>query len=267
MISAWGLAVPAFPAPAETPVRVFVSLPPQKYFVEQIGGDRVKVEVLVRPGQNPDTFDLTHRQMTELGESRIYFLIGMPFESVWAPRIQKTHPHLKLVPTVEAGGAGENPHRWLAPRLVMGMADRIRDALIEEDPGGRDQYRAGHARLVAALRRLDADIRRILEPVRNRYLMVYHPAWSHFARAYGLVEIPIESEGKPPGPQALAQTIRKGRELGIKAIFIQKQFPHKVVEPVARALDARILTVDPLAEDYPENLRRVARLFAEALRS
>jgi zinc transport system substrate-binding protein len=49
-------------------------------------------------------------------------------------------------------------------------------------------------------------------------------------------------------------------------IFVQEQFSRKAARMVAEAIGARIETIDPLAEDYPENLRRVARLFVEAMK-
>jgi len=259
------------PAAALTDSRlpVFVSILPQKYFVERIGGERVQVEVLVRPGQNPDTFDPTHRQMAGLAQSRLYFQIGVPFEAVWVPRIRRAYPHLKIVSPADPATSHpgrENPHRWLSPHQVLKMAEVIRDALGTTDPEADAVYRANFSRFAEDLHRLDREIRGILKPVHNRYFMVYHPAWLHFAESYGLKEIPIEMEGKEPGPQALAEVIQQGRDLKIKAVFVQKQFPHKVVEPIARALKARVIQVDPLAEDYLDNLRRVAIAFAEAMR-
>ena len=41
-------------ASATLPVKVLVSIMPQKYFVERIGGKRVAAEVLVRPGKSPE---------------------------------------------------------------------------------------------------------------------------------------------------------------------------------------------------------------------
>ena len=37
------------------PLPVFVSILPQKFFVERIGGERVDVTVMVGPGQNPES--------------------------------------------------------------------------------------------------------------------------------------------------------------------------------------------------------------------
>lgn len=80
-------------------VRVFVSILPEKYFVERIGGDNVIARVLVGPGQSPATYEPTPRQMAELSQSRVFFRIGVPFEDSLMPKIQSTFKDLTVVDT------------------------------------------------------------------------------------------------------------------------------------------------------------------------
>ncbi len=78
---------------------VFVSLLPQKYFVERVAGDDFDVEVMVRPGQSPATYEPTPRQMVELSKASLYFSIGVPFEKIWLPQMHHNNPDLKIVDT------------------------------------------------------------------------------------------------------------------------------------------------------------------------
>ena len=48
------------------PIPVFVSILPQKYFVERIGGDEVNVEVMVKPGESPATFNPNPKKISRL---------------------------------------------------------------------------------------------------------------------------------------------------------------------------------------------------------
>lgn len=84
------------PAMAEEPI-VFVSIAPQRYFVEQIAGDTVDVEVMVEPGASPATYEPKPHQMAMLAKADLYLAIGVPFERTWLPRIQKSNPDLKIV--------------------------------------------------------------------------------------------------------------------------------------------------------------------------
>ena len=112
---------------------------------------------------------------------------------------------------------------------------------------------------------LDRDIREILARSDNRRFMVFHPAWSYFAEDYGLEQVSIETEGKEPGARSLQKIIEKGKKLGIKVIFVQKQFSLSVAEKIAKMIGATVREMDPLAEDYLVNMRRTATAISGAL--
>jgi zinc transport system substrate-binding protein len=263
------------------PLEVFVSIPPQKYFVEQIGGKHVAVSVIVEPGRSPATYEPTPRQITRLSRATLYFTIGVAFEDVWMTRIHNANPEMKIITLQKVVHLREvdrlgsllqekgrkDPHIWTSPPLVQLMAARIRDALIAEDPAHRGEYAENCKRFVADLKELDRYIHNRLRGKEGGSFMVFHPSWGYFADTYGLHQIPIESGGKEPGARALQQVIEAGRRKGVKVIFVQKQFSNRTAETVARALGATVAPVDPLAEDYLINLRHVADIFAEALRS
>lgn len=78
---------------------VFVSILPQKFFVEKIAGDLADVSVLVMPGASPHTYEPTPQQMTALSRAKAYFSIGVNFEEVWLPRINSANPTMRIVAT------------------------------------------------------------------------------------------------------------------------------------------------------------------------
>ncbi len=80
-------------------LKVAVTIEPQAYFVEQIGGELVDVLVLVGPGQSPHSYEPTPRQMTALAECSVYLRIGVDFERGFVPRLQRALPKLKIVDT------------------------------------------------------------------------------------------------------------------------------------------------------------------------
>ena len=86
------LACGLTPAAAEK-VTVFVSILPQKYFVQQIGKDLVDVQVMVQPGASPATYEPKPRQMAAIGKTDIYFSIGVPFENTWLSKIATSNPN------------------------------------------------------------------------------------------------------------------------------------------------------------------------------
>ena len=94
--------------------------------------------------------------------------------------------------------------------------------------------------------------------------MVFHPAWSYFAEAYGLEQISIEHNGKEPGPRTLQEIINRGKKFNIKTIFVQKQFGLSVAKKIAKMIGATIQEMDPLAENYFENMRQTAKAISGA---
>lgn len=269
-------------------VKVFVSILPQKFFVEQIGADLVDVEVMVQPGASPATYEPKPAQMAAISASQIYFSIGVPFENAWLQKIASANPKMKIVRTehgirkmpMAAHHHGEeehhekehvdhgvlDPHVWLSPPLVMVQARNILAALQEADPARRGVYEANYKAFIAMLVDLDGELRGILAGKRGFQFMVFHPAWGYFADAYGLRQVPIEIEGKEPKPSQLKQLIEHAREKQIKVLFVQPQFSSRSAEQVAREIGGQVAFVDPLALNWAENLREVATKFREAVK-
>ena len=96
--------------------------------------------------------------------------------------------------------------------------------------------------------------------------MVFHPAWGYFAQAYGLQQVPVEIEGKNAKPVRLKELIGLARAKNIKIIFAQPQFSSKSAELVANEIGGQVIFADPLALNWPQNLREVAQKFRTALK-
>ncbi len=80
---------------------VFVSILPQKQFMQQICNDLINIEVMVKPGASPATYEPKSSQMRALAKSDAYFSIGVPFEDAWLDRIAGVNPKMKIIHTDE----------------------------------------------------------------------------------------------------------------------------------------------------------------------
>lgn len=269
---------------------LFVSIVPQKYFVQQISGDLVEVKVMVKPGANPATYEPKPSQMAGLAESKAYFCVGVPFESVWLERIQGVNPQMEIVHTDKdikkrmmeshhnhvhdekkenEHGAGEHgdehaeersldPHTWLAPLLVKKQAAVIFTALKKMLPEHIALLDKNYNNFLTRLDNLDVELRRIFAGQQGLEFMVFHPSWGYFAEAYGLIQEPVEIEGKSPKPSQLRDLILNARQKRISTIFVQPQFSEKSAKVIARELGGEVVYADPLAADWEANLLNVA---------
>lgn len=271
------------------PLRVAVSIPPQKYFVEAIGGAHVAVTVLVPPTAEPETYEPSPKQVLALANSTLFLGIGVPIEQAWLPRFKSANPQLIIVNTTRGiekmpmvrhlHDAGHNhaapavgkqsldPHVWLSPVLARIVAMNTRDALIAADPAHAADYRQGYARLARTIDQVDEKILAALteKPLKHTEFIVFHPAFGYFAAAYGLTQVPIEMEGKEPGPKQLAELIEFAKKKHITVIFIEPQFAQKAAKTIAQAIGGAVATIDPLQEDWPAGMNSIATALAQAL--
>jgi len=277
-------AVFLFSVPVSGKVVVFVSIAPQKYFVQQICKKLADVQVMVPPGASPATYEPKPRQMAAISQTRLYFSIGVPFENAWLKKIAATNPDMAVVSTdrgikkipmavyhhaqdeKQSEHGSLDPHIWLSPSLVMIQARTILEALQETDPAHRSVYEINYRAFISQLSDLDAELRSIFSGRSGQPFMVFHPSWGYFAHAYGLKQVPIEIEGKEPKPAQLRELIEHAREGGIKFVFVQPQFSARSAKLIAGEIGGQVVLADPLAEDWAGNLRAVARKFKTALR-
>lgn len=275
---------PSAPAADGGRIRVAVSVPPQAYFVERIGGRRVDVEVMIPPGYSHVDYPLTPRQIVGLSRARLYVAVGHPAFEFERARIV---PLLASLPGVERvdmsrgmrllegegegsehgghGHAGGDPHVWVAPETVAVAGRNIAAALERIDPSHAAEYRANLRRFEADVAALDREIRLRLAPERGSSFMVYHPTWGYFAREYGLRQVAIEAEGKEPSAPRLIELIEEAKRQGVKVVFVQSGFPRKSAQVIADAVGGQVVVADPQERDWLGNLRRVTREMQEAL--
>ncbi|MFZ2097769.1 MAG: zinc ABC transporter substrate-binding protein [Anaerolineales bacterium] len=244
-------------------VLVVASILPLADFAWQVGGDRVQVETLVPPGATPHTYELTPAQLKAISRARLLVLNGVGLE-YWADEIVSAanNPDLVIVNTSEGltiiasdeYGTGGNPHVWLSPLNALHQVEMIRDALIQVDPTGRDEYLTNADRYIGELQSLDREIREAVSTFSSREFIAFHVAWVYFARDYGLKQAAVieATPGKEPSPAEIAEIFNTARAIGAKAIFAEPQFSSKAAEVIAEESGAQVLFLNPLGQppDY-----------------
>lgn len=266
------------------PIQVVVSIQPQAYFVERVGGGAVEIVTLIDPYQSPAIFDPTPKQVTDIQHADLYFMAGVPFENGLLPKIVAQWPELPVVdlslrskksahqPTSSESHAGHShshdgdaPHVWLDPMKVKQMASIICDHLIKADPTQASVFEKNLDLFARELDSVDTEIRWRLATIKRRIFYVYHPAYGQFAHAYGLTQAPIEIDGKEPGARQLAAFVERAIEDSVRAVFVQPQFSKKSAATIAEMVGAKLIEMDPLAYDYLQNLRSMTNNLVQAL--
>ena len=266
---------------------VVVSIAPQEEVVKRIAGEGIEVVVMVPQNMDPHTYSPTPSQLLKVARADIYFMVGsgVEFEIINMDTIKETNPEMTIVDMSEGidvvsfedhgiehehedegddDHTGTDPHMWLDPDNMLIMADTVLGALIDADPENELVYQENHVLYRGDLDTMRYDVRQELSPYGGRKFLTYHPAWGYFADAFNITQLAVREEGKEPGPQGVASLIDQARENNITVVFVEPQFDTSVARQIAEAVEGRVVTVDPLASDYIDNLREVAQKMADA---
>jgi zinc transport system substrate-binding protein len=260
------------PESTENTLKVIVTILPQAEFVQKIGGDKVTVTTMVPPGASPHVYEPTPSQLTAVSKASVYMKVGsgIQFEQVWLQKIVDINKDMEMVDCSEAVDliiTGDNgrydPHIWLSPKNAIIMVENMCEGLIAVDPGNADYYTRNKIQYIEKLTELDRDIGNVLTATEPRKILVYHPSWAYFCRDYDLEQIPIEEEGKEPTPRGIAELIEQAKKYNITVVFASPQFSTETAEIIAQEINGTVLLIDPLAENYIDNMRTIAEKIAE----
>lgn len=275
---------------------ISVTINPQKYFLEQIVGDKFNVNCIVPTGSNPESFDPAPSQMVALSKSEAFFKVGyLGIENTLLEKARQNNPNLKLIDCSEGivpmdgnlhedcghdhgdeqhqhhhhhhhdvhiGHAGGDPHIWSSPLTARTMVENMYLAVSEIDSVNKDFYKINYEKLMSEINHTDSIISGLIAKAPSKSFIIYHPALSYFAHEYGLTQYSIEHEGKNPSPSQLRQLIDMAKAEGVKVVFIQQEFDTKNAQTVADAIGGKAMVIDLMSYDWHGEMIKIARALA-----
>ncbi len=232
---------------------ISVSVDPQRFLLERLAGNRIKINVLLPKGTDPEAFDPSVSAMRDLEHSDLYLPIGsFPFEQLLRTRISQTNPDLPVVMpegiTVLGGhhcahhheeerhctyhdecnhhhdghDGSADPHVWTSVANLRAMAAQMYRQVVDIDPAGRDQYNRRYSDLCTELDSLDAHLIRTLAPLHGQSFLIWHPSLSYFANDYGLTQITVQTDGKEPTPAQLSALITEATHGNVPLLIVNE---------------------------------------------
>ena len=283
--AAWGLAAAgwaAAPAWGGAPLAVVATSTDLKALVEEVGGDRVRVEALAPPLADPHAVEIKPGQIAALRGAALLVRVGMDHEP-WLAALLRTLGNSRFAPggtsaldcskgidllqavvarvKPERGdhvhGFG-NTHYWLDPENARPITAGILESLARLAPGDRAYF---ESRRAAFLKRLDAGLKRWTEamgPYRGTKIVVVHESWPYFARRFGLqIVAAVEPvPGVPPSPAYLAALTRQMKDANVRVLIAEPYSSAALVARVTSLSGARAVTLvasvggAPEARDY-----------------
>ena len=250
---------------------IFVTITPMQSIIEEITAGDFDIEVIVPKGASPETFEPTPKQVTSFSDAELIFSTGLiDFEKSLVERISGDAEVVNLSNGIEliAGSCshgnhqhkhGVDPHIWTSPRALRTMVTNAHKAIMAHYPDSV-KYTEATGRLLERINRLDNYCATRIKAEGVEAMMIYHPAYTYYARDYGIEQIAIEHDGKEPSLRQTTALIEKAKEHGVKAILRQPQYSEDKVRAIANDAGAEIITTDPLAEDILGEIERVTEI-------
>ncbi len=245
---------------------VVVTILPEADFVRHVGGDRVRVTVIVPPGVSPHTYEPRPEQLKQVSAAKLYFMVGsgMKLEQNLVVKVRAINPDIKIVNISKGITIIDNdPHVWTAPANAKLMVENICDALVQIDPGHAGYYVNNANAYLRELDALDYYFHSKLDQFDNRAFLVYHPAFGYLALQYNLTQIAVERDGKEPTARVIRDCIDQAKRYKLGYVFVAPQFTTVQCEAIAREIGGEIGTMDPLPANYTANMMQIADLLAE----
>lgn len=250
---------------------IFVTITPMQSIIEEITAGDFDIEVIVPKGASPETFEPTPKQVTSFSDAELIFSTGLiDFEQSLVERIDDDAEVINLSNGIEliAGSCshgnhqhkhGVDPHIWTSPRALRTMVTNAHKAIMAHYPDSV-KYTEATGRLLERIDALDTYCATRIKAEGVEAMMIYHPAYTYYARDYGIEQIAIEHDGKEPSLRQTTALIEKAKEHGVKAILRQPQYSEDKVRAIANDAGAEIITTDPLAEDILGEIERVTEI-------
>ncbi|AKJ98201.1 MULTISPECIES: metal ABC transporter solute-binding protein, Zn/Mn family [Pseudomonas] len=282
------------PASAETAkrLRIGITLHPYYSYVANIVGDKAEVVPLIPAGFNPHAYEPRSEDIKRIGGLDVIVLNGVGHDDFADRMIAASEtPDVKVIEANEnvpllaatgtaARGAGKvvNPHTFLSISASIAQVNNIARELGKLDPDNAKTYTQNARAYGKRLRQMRAAALAKLTQAPNAELRVatVHAAYDYLLREFGLeVTAVVEpAHGIEPSPSQLKKTIDQLRELDVKVIFSEMDFPSTYVDTIQRESGVKLYPLshisygDYSAEKYEKemtgNLDTVVRAIQES---
>ena len=279
-LAAFFLAGAPGQALSQDKLRVVATSADLKSLIEAVGGERVEVESLASPEQDPHSIEVKPAQLARLRGAVLVVRIGLDHEP-WLSKIkldgkipvvdasqsvrllQTQTPRLRVERKAHVHAFG-NTHYWLDPHNAQPITASILQALVKLSPADKSRFEENRD---AFLSRLNEKIRQwesAVKPYRGTRAVVIHDSWAYFAERFGLniVAAAEPTPGVPPSPAELGALFKRMREAGVKLVIAEPHSNPSLVRQIEEKRGARAVTLAPSGSDYvglfDENLRRLS---------
>ncbi|MBA3490174.1 MAG: zinc ABC transporter substrate-binding protein [Longispora sp.] len=248
--------------PSGDKLDVVVPAYPFQWVAERIGGDRINVTNLVKPGAEPHDVELTAKQTALITDASLVMYLPefQPAVDEAVKQHAKSHAFdiAAVEPLAEASHEdehdgdhahhGKDPHLWLDPTRLATVADTLADRLAGIDPTHADGYKDRATALRTELEGLDTEYAARLQTCQRREIVTAHEAFGYLAARYNLTQVGISglSPDEEPTAQRIAEIITEAKAHNAAVIFTETLISPKIAQTIADGAGVKTQVLDPI---------------------
>jgi ABC-type Zn uptake system ZnuABC Zn-binding protein ZnuA len=255
-----------------------------KSLVEAVGGDRVEVESLGQPEQDPHSIEVKPAQLVRVRQAAMLVKVGLDHEpwlarlpavsapvvdaSKGVPLLQTETPRLRTERKAHTHAFG-NTHYWLDPKNAWPITASITAALADLSPADRATFEARREAFLSRLEERLAAWRTMLAPWRGARIIVVHDSWSYFAERFDMkiVAAAEPNPGVPPSPRELAALLDRLRGSDVRVLIADPHSDPSLVRQITDKAGIKPVTLLPSGRDYVALFEGNVQLLSQALKS
>ncbi len=248
---------------------------------KSVGGDKVRVESLARPADDPHHVEPTGSMVTKISHAQIVARVGMDLD-VWLDGILEkagntqvmksgkgyvdcsTNLHVQEIPPAKLDPSmGDihvygNPHYLTDPANGILVAGNIAAALIKVDPANQPYYRQHFLDFGNQVKENLARWTKELAPYKGSLITTYHRSWVYFMSRFGFKEFgTIEPKpGIQPSQGHVNELVKEMKTDKVRVMVVEDFRSHRYPDLIATQTGSKAVYVplnvgaDPAADTY-----------------
>lgn len=255
--------------------KIYTTIYPLQFLVEEIGGDTVDAITVYPPGVDEHTYEPTSKELTNIADGEAFFYIGAGLEAFASTAAEALKN--QDVELLEIGKHEElflhnedehhhehdghdhgdlDPHIWLDPLRMIDIASIIKDELTNIHPEEEALYEENFNNLKAELTTLDGEFKQLIESKANKKILVTHAAFGYWEERYNIEQIAIHglSTENEPSQKELISIIDTAKEHGLSHIIFEQNVTTRISEVIKEEIDAEPLTIHNLSVRTDEDI-------------
>ena len=219
-------------------------------FVRSVGGEKVDIKMLIKPGTEVHSYDPVPSEIKSIYDADLFLYIGGESEA-WVDKIlgDTKVTSYALIQSVdlllEEHHNEYDEHIWTSPENAKKMLDKILSELVKIDPENSDYYRQNHIDYVKKIDTAEQKTKAVVKESKTQFILVADKfPFKYFAQSYG-IDYLAAADGCAVGTDISLKTmttlLNTIKEKDLKHVYYVEMSNKKIANALAEQTGVKLL--------------------------